>query len=554
MNDTNIVLFALQIAGSAALLIWAVRLLRTGVERAFIVQLRVFLRSSNVSRSRALASGVFAALCLQSATAVAVLVSNFATKGGIGLVAGIAILLGADIGSALVSQILLVPQDFLVSLLMLCGVALFLRSSKNDARQIGRILIGIALIFVSLDMIRNATGPLIDSPATISIMSYLGGDVVTSFIIGAFFAWAVHSSVAAVLFFVTLAAQGLLPVSGAAAMVLGANAGGAILAYILTLKAPLTARRMVAANLLLRGGGAAIILLVLAQNSEPLSWLGKTEARQAINLHLVFNIGLAFVSFPFLQWIAKMAELFIPDHTDTSTSLPQASALDPATLDQPSLALANASREVLKMGEETELILRSVILLFQDWTDTTATAIRNRADHVRELNEDIKRFLAQLKHSELSEFEKERSSELAVIAYSLENAADSIGTGLVDLARQLHSEQLTFSKEGLAEIENFHDRVLSNVQLALSVLMNGSPDVARQLFLAKEKVSKAERKLQERHLDRLRAGNHDSFETSRLHQESLHILKYVNSSFASIGYSIAIRSGDLLSTRVLKKN
>jgi hypothetical protein len=197
MVDSSIILFALHIAGAAALLIWAVRLLRTGVERAFLVQLRAFLRRSNANRLQALISGVIAALCLQSATAVAVLLSNFATKGGVGLLAGTAILLGADIGSAIVSQILLIRQEFLIPLFLLCGVILFLRSSRNEIRQSGRILIGLGLVLVSLDMLRAATAPLIESTATAYVMGYLAGDLVSSFLIGGLFAWAVHSSVAA---------------------------------------------------------------------------------------------------------------------------------------------------------------------------------------------------------------------------------------------------------------------------------------------------------------------------------------------------------------------
>lgn len=547
------VFFFLHVAGAAALLIWAVRLVRTGVERAYSVQLRAFLRRSNSSRLQAAASGVFAALCLQSATAVAVLVSNFAVKGGIGLLAGMAILLGADIGSAVVSQILLVRQDFLIPLLLLCGVALFLRSSKNEIRQMGRILIGIALIFVALDMIRAATGPLIDNPATLSVMRYLGGDVLTSFLIGALFAWTVHSSVAAVLFFVTLTAQGLLPASGATAMVLGANAGGAFLAYILTLASSFTARRMVMANLILRGGGAALVLLALSQTGSVLSWLGENEARQVINLHLAFNVALALVSLPFLGWIVPIAERMMPDRTETAADFVRSSALDPSTLDRPDRALACAAREVLKMGEHAESMLRSVITLFKNWDEPIAKAIHQQEELVRKLHEDIKRFLTQLNHNQLDEVRRERSSELANIAYSLETAADAIGTGLVEQVRLLHSDAIKFSPDGLTDIEDFHDRVLANARLALEVLMSGAPDAARQLLRAKEKVRAAEQKLQEKHLDRLRAGIDESFATSRMHQESLRILKHVNAAFATVGYPIASRSGDLLSTRLSKK-
>lgn len=553
MDDANIIFFALHIAGAAALLIWAVRLLRTGVERAYAVQLRSFLRRSNANRLQAAASGIFAALCLQSATAVSVLVSNFAVKGGVGLLAGIAILLGADIGSAIVSQILLVRQEFLVPLLLLLGVALFLRSSKNEVRQLGRILIGIALIFVSLDMIRTATGPLIDSRAAVSAMQYLGGDALISFVIGALFAWAVHSSVAAVLFFVTLTSQGFLPASGAAAMVLGANAGGAFFAYVLTLTASLTARRMVLANLVLRGGGAMLVLLLLSQEFAGLSHLGTSEARQVINLHLAFNIGLTLFSLPFLSLIASVTERLMPDRAVSRSSFLQTTALDPSSLDRPDRALNCVAREVMQMGEQTESMLRSVMLLFHVWDESAAKAIFEKAVLVRRLHEGIKHFLAQLNYSKLEETQKERYSELANIAHNLETAADAIGLSLVDQVRPLHTDRLKFSVDGLSDIEDLHDRVLSNAQLALGVLMNSAPDAARQLLRAKEKVRTAERKLQERHLERLRAGISESFETSRMHQESLRILKNVNTAFATIGYSIAARSGDLLSSRLSKK-
>ncbi|APG49133.1 Na/Pi cotransporter family protein [Phaeobacter porticola] len=285
-----------------------------------------------------------------------------------------AILLGADVGSAIVSQVLLLRQDFLVPLLLLVGVILFLRSSRNEIRQLGRILIGIALIFVSLDMIRAATGPLIDNPATIGVMRYLGGDVLTSFVIGAFFAWAVHSSVAAVLFFVTLSAQGLLPPTGAAAMVLGANAGGAFLAYMLTLTAPLIARRVVVTNVVLRGGGAALLLVVLLRNPGLLTWLGESASRQAINLHLAFNAGLALLAMPFLKWITVLAEHMMPEHAATNADAIQTTALDPAALDQPPRALDCATREIMKMGETTETILRASIVLFKSWDAAAAKA------------------------------------------------------------------------------------------------------------------------------------------------------------------------------------
>jgi phosphate:Na+ symporter len=198
VEDPHPIQFLIQIAGAAALLIWAVRLVRTGVERGFAAPLRFWLRHSAKNRLLAAATGMGAAVFLQSSTAVAVLVSNFMAKGGVATAVGLAILLGADVGSAVVTQLLMVRQSILIPILLLLGVAVFQRANGSN-RQVGRILIGLALIFVSLDMIRAATGPLVANPGTQTVMAYLGSDLLTAFILGAGFAWVVHSSVAAVL-------------------------------------------------------------------------------------------------------------------------------------------------------------------------------------------------------------------------------------------------------------------------------------------------------------------------------------------------------------------
>ena len=114
-----------------------------------------------------------------------------AVKGGVATAVGLAILLGADVGSAIVTQLLMVRQPILIPLLLLSGVVIFMRDSANT-RQIGRILIGLALIFVLLDMIRAATRPLVANPRTRITMAYLGRNLVKAFVLGAGFAWVVH--------------------------------------------------------------------------------------------------------------------------------------------------------------------------------------------------------------------------------------------------------------------------------------------------------------------------------------------------------------------------
>ena len=549
MDEPNLIFFLLNIAGAAALLIWAVRLVRTGVERGFAAPLRFWMRHSSKNRALAAATGMGAAVFLQSSTAVAVLVSNFVAKGGLATTVGLAMLLGADVGSAVVTQILMVRQPFLIPLLLLVGVTTFMRA-EGSKRQIGRILIGLALIFVSLDMIRAATGPMVAHPATEAVMAYLGRDLLTAFIIGAVFAWVVHSSVAAVLLFVTLAGQGILPVPAAAAMILGANLGGGVIAYVLTLSSPMSSRRMVVANLILRGGGAALVTLAVAAVPDLLDRLGATAARQTINLHLVFNLALAVLALPFVGVLTAILTRLMPDNPTDDNPLVSVTALDPNALDRPQRGLDCAARELLVMGQKVEQMLIAVEPLYDTWNEVSAKMIRDQDETIKKMHLDIKLYLARLGKTGLEEELGRRSMELASISSSLDSASDAIARVMLELAKRLHMDKLQFSEQGRAEIGDFSDRVQSNVQLALNVMMNQNPAEARELVSAKEKVRKVEQKLQRNHIVRLREGLVESIETSNIHQETLRALKQVNTAFSMVGYPILLKSGDLLKSRL----
>lgn len=491
-----------------------------------------------------------AAVLLQSSTAVAVLVSNFVSKGGIATATGLAILLGADVGSAVVTQLLMVRQPLLIPLLLAIGVTIFLRGEGSNTRQVGRIMIGLALIFVSLDMIRGATEPMISNPGTQAVMAYLGRDLLSAFVIGAVFAWVVHSSVAAVLLFVTLAGQSILPVPAAAATILGANLGGGLIAFLLTYSSPLASRQMVVANLILRGGGAALAAFTIATIPDMLNQLGAAPARQAINLHLVFNVALALLALPFVGAITAALSYVMAEKPGPTGALNVASALDPNLLDRPHRAIDCAARELLGMGQKIEQMLIAVEPLYDQWNAATANLIVDQDKAIKQTHLDIKLYLARLGKKGMDEELSQRSMELASISSSLDSASDAIARIMLELARRLDTQKLHFSPQGREEIRDFTDRVQSNVQLALNVMMNQNPAEARELVAAKEKVRKVEQKLQRSHIGRLREGLAESIETSNIHQETLRALKQINTAFSMVGHPILQKSGDLLKSRL----
>ena len=191
------------------------------------------------------------------------LAAGFAASGMISVSAGLAILLGADLGSALVVQVLSFDLSWLVPALILVGGALFLKFEARGVKQSGRILMGIAFVLLSLHMVSEATAPMRQSALLPLVISYLRADFFTAFAAAALFTWLIHSSVAAILLFVTLAAQGVLPVEVGLFFILGANCGGALIAVWLTRGDAVEARRVPLGNLIFRGTAALAALFVL---------------------------------------------------------------------------------------------------------------------------------------------------------------------------------------------------------------------------------------------------------------------------------------------------
>jgi len=546
----------LQLAGAIMLLLWAVRMVRTGVERAHGVLLREALRGATKGRVRAAAAGTVLAVMLQSATAVAVLAAGFAATGVMSVSGGLAVMLGADVGSALVVQALSFDLSWLVPLLLFAGATMFLKVEARIVKQTGRTLLGIAFILISLRMVGEATAPMRHSALLPMAVDYLRSDPVTAFGAAALFTWLVHSSVASVLLFMSMAAQGVLPAEVALPMILGVNLGAGLVAVGLTRGQAIEARRIPLGNLIFRATAAVVILLGLQVATLPMSWFGETAARQVVNMHLTFNVALLVACLPFTAVMEKLARLILPDASAGEEAFDlmsrRKSALDRTVIKMPSVALASATREVLRMAETVEIMLRPVMELFESGDKARVGQLRRLDEEVNRAHTDIKLYIAEVNRGTMSQDEARRGIELTDLAINLEHAGDIIAKNLLVLAEEKNDKRLSFSREGWSELTALHDRVLANMQIAMNVLVSGDLEAARQLVVEKERMRRLERDSHERHLKRLQSGTPQSIETSDIHLEAVRALKEFNSLLVSVAYPILTQSGDLLESRLAK--
>jgi phosphate:Na+ symporter len=547
-------LVLIHLAGAVTLLLWAVRMVRTGVERAYGPALERTLKGARGGRFKPVLLGGVVAMVLQSATAVGVLAAGFAASGLLAAGPALALLLGADLGSALVVQVLSLDLRWLMPILLVTGGWMFMKGTKREVKQTGRILMGIALVLVSLKLIGEATEPLREAKALPAVVSYLSGDLITCFLLGAGFAWLVHSSIAAVLLIASMAAQLVLPVEPAVAIVLGANLGGALIPVGLTRAAVPAARRVPLGNLVFRGAGAVLALLLVIFVELPFGLVFDAPAQQVVMAHVVFNLAVVVLFLPLTGPIEPLLHMVMPDaaapveRSDLLSA--RVSLLDRSVLHTPRLALASAARELLRTSEIVEIMLRPVMDLFETGSKQQIKELRRLDKEVNKAHADVKLYLVELNRGAMEAADARRSMELANFSINLEHVGDVIAKNLLKLVEEKRSKKLTFSPEGWRELTEQHAKVMANLQLALNVLISGDHDSARDLVSEKERMRDLELRSQELHLKRLQSGSVQSIETSEIHLETIRALRQINSLFASVAYPILAESGDLLGSRL----
>ncbi len=549
----NGAVFLIHLAGAVALLLFATRMVRTGVERAYGDILRHRLRGVVRNPVLAIVAGTLLAIALQSATAVTLLVGSFVGSGYVGATAGLLAVVGADLGSALVVKILSFDLEILVPLCLVAGTTIFFATEQRKWRQFGRILVGIGLLILSLRLIGEASEPLRESRILPVVVNYLSGDPVTAFLLAGIMTWLFHSSVAAILLVAALAARGLVPAELGVVLVLGANLGGGVIAALLSRASPPLARIVPLGNLILRGTGAVVALTALILMRPPLELLGDTPAGQIVNAHIAFNLALAVCGLVVAGLVSRAAQRIVSlgaPPEPAALAVVELSALDETALDKPSQALANATREVVRVCETIEIMLQRIIGLYEEADKESIAALAALDDRVDSRHAAIKLYLAKVTQHPMTEEEALRCQELIGACVRLEQVGDIIVRNMLVHVKKKLDRGVEFTDQGWRELLAFHGAVLANARLAFNVLVSRDAETARQLVLEKDRLRDLEKSSSQNHFARLGEGTAKSVETSSIHLDTIRDLKQINSLLASMAYPVLEEHGMLRESRL----
>lgn len=543
-------LILLHLAGFVALLLWGMHMVHTGIVRAFGGQLRKALAIGLKSRWKAFLAGLGITAVLQSSTATALMSTSFIAGGFMTLVTALAVTLGANVGTTLIVQVLTFNVAAIAPVFVLAGVIAFNRGGKTRTRDLGRVSIGIGLILLALHLIIATIEPVEKAAALRGLFAMLSGDPIIDIAIGAVLTWAAYSSVAVVLLIMTLAAQQIIPGEAALAFVLGANLGNVIPQYIAA-GTNVAARQLALGNLIVRAAGCLVAIPLLPWLAGAMAALEASPARQVADFHTLFNLALAVVFIGLLDPLARLCTQLMPA-APTSSDPGRPQYIKPAIVGAPSLALADAAREVLRMIDIVESMLRTFLEALQNDDRKLLAKLPPMDDALDRLHSAVKLHLTAISRRDgLDSTDSRRCSDILAFTINLEHIGDILDRSLRGMAAKKIKQGLSFSPEGLQEIADMHQHLLNNLHLATSVFMMGDLHAARTLLAEKDRMRDLEQAATANHLRRLREGLPQSIETSTLHLDIARDLKRIAAHIASVAYPILEQGGALRRSRLL---
>jgi phosphate:Na+ symporter len=527
----------LALFGGMALLLYGIRLSGDSLQRAAGARLRHLLTGLARNRFLAVVSGAGVTAIIQSSAATTLMLIGFVSAGLMTFRQTLGLILGADIGTTFTVQLIAFKVTNWALFLVGAGFVITVVAQRRLVKDIGQAVLGFGLMFLGLKVILEGMEPLRTNPLALQVLAAVGDNRVMAALASAAFSALVTSSAATIGLALALAQQGLLGLDGAVAIVLGANIGTCATALMASIGTTAEAKRVAAAHIAFKLLGVALIFPFIDPFAHLVAATTANPARQVANAHTFFNIGMSLAFLPFAPLAARLIEALVPDDQRGDNPF-RTRYLDDRALDQPSLAVGQATREALRMADVVQGMLRDAITVFRTGNLELIEDVERRDDQADFLEREIKLFLAHLGRDAMSTDYSRREIALISCIGNLENIGDIIDKNLMELARKKLTLGRRFSDTGWAELLEYHGMVSKNLESAIAAVAASDRALAQDVLDQRPVMRQRERELRESHLGRLRAGLAESLDTSEIHLDILTNLKRISSHVSALAIPI----------------
>lgn len=511
-----------NLLGAVALIFWGTYMVKSGMLRTFGMSLRTALSHGLDNRFKGFGVGFCLSSLLQSSTAATLLVAGLQSEGLINTAIAISCIFGAELGSAFMACVLSLNLAAIAPILILCGVVMFFHFKAQSRKgQFGRILLGLAFIMIAINQIVLSTEPLRANAELSAFFNLLHNYLILSFAAGTVLAICCVSSLAAVIVSSSLYAAQVLNFQATLWMVLGANAGSTILALLTTMFASRIGRRGPSATALLRSLMILVAMISLEFNVQNFVSLPDN----VVLWHLVFNLAVGLLGLLIIHPLSHWTEsiLSTPEE-DTEPNVNYKKLFVQENFLTVSISLTVAKKYLIKEIDAIRLLWLDIDTLLRSNPNPGSIMImKNKKASTLKLNRSISLFLNRAITTNLSAQEAIEWQNIKSVNGSLKSVINLIEHTIDVINDQKCLKHLDFSPEGLRELTESHQIVLSGIQTLGAYLRTDDfkkkNELSQRLFNHQRRLLIAAREQTHLHLQRIADNNVNAIETDALHLE-----------------------------------
>ena len=506
--------------GGLAFFLYGMNVMSTGLEKLTGGKLEAALQKMTSNKIKAILLGLGVTVAIQSSSAMTVMLIGFVNSGLMSLDQTVAVCFGSDIGTTLTAWILslagvdgknpfikmLKPSSF-APLVALIGVIMIMGAKKNKKKDIGRILVGFAIIMTGMTLMSDAVTPLADSPKFQKILTAFQNPIL-GVLVGAGFTGIIQSSAASIGILQAFSQTGALTYGMALPIIMGLNIGTCVTALISSIGVNKNAKRVACIHILIKILGTLILLPIslILQNIIHLAIFDQTVGYIGIAvMHSIFNITITILLLPFASMLVKLSRLIISDKKSgevAEAEINHLRGLDERFLKTPAVAVEACRRTTEAMAELTEKTILLALETLTSYNEDTAALIIENENIIDEYEDKINSYLVRISKSSVTGKDSRRVSKMMHCVGNFERISDH-AVNLIESAQEMHEKNIKFSAECLNEISVINEAISENINNAFDSYKNDDLAIAHKVEPLEEVVDNLSTELKNRHIRRL---------------------------------------------------
>ena len=500
----------LTMAGGLGLFLFGMELMSDSIEKVAGAKLRRILEIFTTNRFMGMIVGIIFTGIIQSSSACTVMVVSFVNSGLMNLYQAAGVILGANIGTTITSQLVSFNLSKIAPLILLVGVVVMMFTKKEKVRKVAEVIVGFGILFVGLSTMSQAMANMKNEPQVVNLLMSLKNPFLAT-LMGFALTAVIQSSSVTVSIVLLLANQDLLPLPITLYIILGCNIGACATAMLASMTGKKDAKRAALIHLLFNIIGTVIIYIALFvagdQIVELIKSISADNGRFVANAHTLIKIAQVIMLFPFTGWLVKMTYLIVPgeDQKVGYRESYQLKYIGDKVVFNPATAVVEVIKELERMASLAEENLNRAMNALITLDEEDIEEVYEVEKNINFLNHAITDYLVKINQTTLPIEDLNSLGALFHVVNDIERIGDH-AENVADAARQRKEEGVSISKEAQKELGDMLEMVNKIIRYAVEMFAKSDESHMQEIVTLEDQVDEKERELQKKHVERLTKG------------------------------------------------